>query len=69
VSAPAPQPGRLLYRVNEAAETLGISRSQLYELMTTGQLDSVKVGALRRIPADALQRFVDDKLAEARAES
>jgi excisionase family DNA binding protein len=55
---------RLLYRPAEAAEALGISRAYLFELLATGELQSLKIGASRRIPADALQRFVDAKLAE-----
>lgn len=36
---------RLAYPVTEAADLLGISRSQLYELFSTGQVASVKIGA------------------------
>jgi excisionase family DNA binding protein len=49
---------KLLYRVPEAVEQTGIGRSTLYELMRSGDLESVKVGRSRLIPADALEEFV-----------
>jgi excisionase family DNA binding protein len=50
---------RLLLDITDAMELTGLGRSKLYELIATGQLGSVKVGARRLIPADELQRFVD----------
>ncbi len=49
---------KLLLRPEEAAELLSISRSKVYELIGTGELISVRIGASRRIPADALTEFV-----------
>jgi excisionase family DNA binding protein len=54
-----PQP-RLLLRIEEAADRLGVARSMMYKLVRTGQVESVHVGRLRRIPADCLQDYVDD---------
>ena len=42
----------------EAARALGIGRSKLYELLQTGALESVHIGACRRIPASALTDLV-----------
>ena len=50
---------KLLYRVPEAVEVSGMSRSRLYEKMTAGELESVKVGRTRLIPHDALVAFID----------
>lgn len=49
---------RLLLTVVEAARRLEISRSLLYELLATGEIQSIHVGRLRRIPADALSEYV-----------
>ena len=38
---------------------LGIGRSKLYELMQDGILESVHIGACRRIPADALNSLIN----------
>ena len=49
---------KLLLKPEEAAEILSIGRSKVYELMGTGELASVRIGACRRIPAEALTDFV-----------
>jgi excisionase family DNA binding protein len=43
----------------EAARALGIGRSKLYELLQDGVLESVHIGACRRIPTDALTSLVN----------
>lgn len=50
--------GKLLLRPEEAAELLSIGRSKVYELIGTGELRSVRIGASRRIPTDALLDFI-----------
>jgi excisionase family DNA binding protein len=49
----------LLLKPEEAAQCLGICRSKIYELMRAGALESVRIGASRRIPAAAVARFVE----------
>jgi excisionase family DNA binding protein len=49
---------RLLYTTEEAAAALGIGVTKLKELIRSGDLRSVKVGALRRVPVSALQEYV-----------
>lgn len=44
----------------EAAAALGIGRSKLYQLLQSGRLASVRIGASRRIPASSLHNFVTD---------
>lgn len=48
---------RILYRPGEAAELLGISKSQAYNLIARGVIESVKLGNSIRIPARALDRL------------
>jgi excisionase family DNA binding protein len=50
---------RLLLTVSEAARQLGIGRSLLYELLADGQVESIHVGRLRRIPIDSLAAYID----------
>ncbi|MEO1842585.1 MAG: helix-turn-helix domain-containing protein [Pseudomonadota bacterium] len=50
--------GKLLLRINEAAERLSLSRTNLYKLLTNGELESIKVGRSRLIPVDSLEEFV-----------
>jgi len=53
-------PARLLLTPEQAAETLGLGRSSVYELMRTRQIRSVKIGRSRRIPYAGLLDFVAD---------
>jgi excisionase family DNA binding protein len=45
----------------EAAQELGIGRSLLYELLADGQIESIHVGRLRRIPTDALTTYIEQQ--------
>lgn len=49
---------RVLLRPEEAAEALGVSRTTVFELIRTGSLRSVKIGAARRVSATALAEYV-----------
>lgn len=59
-TAPPEQPesARLLLTVEEAAERLRLGRTLVYRLISSGELESVKVGRLRRVPADCLPEYV-----------
>ncbi|GAY11376.1 helix-turn-helix domain-containing protein [Pseudonocardia sp. N23] len=57
---------RLLLTAEEAAELLNIGRCKVYDLMRTGELESIKIGRLRRIPVDNIRRFADKLIEEAR---
>ncbi len=56
---------RLMLRVIEAAEALGISRAKTYELIAAGQIPSVRVGGCVRVPLDALRAWIDRQTANA----
>ena len=49
---------RVLLSVEAAAEQLSLSRTRVFALLKAGEIESVKVGRLRRIPAAALDRYV-----------
>lgn len=55
---------RLLLTIPEVAIRLGLGRSLIYLLVMRGEIDSLKVGRARRVPAEALERFIEDKMAE-----
>lgn len=56
---------KLLYRVTEAAEVLGLSRSKVYELIKAGVLPSVRIDGTRRIRAEDLAAYVASLRGEA----
>lgn len=49
---------RILYRPEEAADALGLSRATIYELLRSKELDSITIGRSRRIPRTAIEDFV-----------
>ncbi len=51
---------KLLLKPLEAAQVIGVSRSKLYELMTSGRIESVAIGRSRRVPAEAITMFVEE---------
>jgi excisionase family DNA binding protein len=55
---------KLLLKPTEAAHVLGIGRTKLFELLASGDLESVQIGHSRRVPCDAVDAF----LARLRAE-
>jgi len=50
-------------RIPEAIRLTGISRSRLYELMKSGDVEYAKVGASTLILLDSLRRFVENQRA------
>ena len=57
--------GMLVIDVAEAGRRLGISRSAAYQAVHAGQIPSVRIGRLIRVPLIALQRMLDQAGAEA----
>ncbi len=49
----------LLVDVSEAGRRLGCGRTTIYQLIDRGELETVKVGRLRRVPVVALDEYVD----------
>lgn len=55
-------PLRLLLTMEEAAEAMCLSRSNLYVLVMQGTISSVKVGRRRLVPIAALERFIAQQI-------
>ena len=49
---------KILLTVPEAANSLAISRSKLYELLAAGMVRSVRIDGSRRVPVEALEAYV-----------
>jgi excisionase family DNA binding protein len=49
---------KLAYSIDEAIEAIGLGRTTVFELMASGELESVKVGRRRLIPSEALKDYV-----------
>ncbi|MFI8871354.1 MULTISPECIES: helix-turn-helix domain-containing protein [unclassified Streptomyces] len=48
----------VLYRIPEAVQALGLSRSVVYDLIRAGRLRTVKEGRTRLVPASAIAEYV-----------
>ncbi len=56
--APDPiRPGEEMLTVEQAAKRANCGRTRMYERVLSGEVESVKVGRLRRIPESALERW------------
>lgn len=55
---------KVLLRPEEVAQVCSIGRTAVYAAIREGRLESVRLGRSRRIPAAAVQRFVDSLLWE-----
>ena len=49
----------MLLKPEEVAECLNIGRSKVYELMRAGALESIQIGACRRIPRAAVTAYIE----------
>jgi excisionase family DNA binding protein len=48
----------LAFTVKQVAEILSCSRSQVYVLIGTGELESAKIGGARRVTQNQLLRYI-----------
>lgn len=55
---------RVLLTPEEAVQALHVGRTQIYKMIKTGEIASVTIGRLRRIPAHALDAYVTARLAD-----
>lgn len=56
---------RLLLKPREAAESIGVGRTQLYKLVKAKIIPSCRVGNSTRIPVSALRAWVDRQAEDA----
>jgi excisionase family DNA binding protein len=53
-----PEPARLLHSVADVCAATDLGRTTIFGLIASGELESVRVGTRRLIPATALEQFV-----------
>jgi excisionase family DNA binding protein len=56
---------KLLLRISEAAEAVGLGKTKFYELVQAGEVPSVRIGRSVRVSAEALHEWVQARTAEA----
>ena len=50
---------KLLLKVSEAGEMIGVGRSRMYEMLAQSIIPSVRIGKSIRIPVKALNEWVE----------
>ncbi len=53
-----------LLTIEQAAARMKCGRTRMFERVASGEIESVKIGRLRRIPESALDRWIARMLAE-----
>lgn len=48
----------LILTVEQAARRLGIGRTLMYSLVMSGEVESVTIGRLRRVPVESLVDYI-----------
>jgi excisionase family DNA binding protein len=56
---------QLLVTPEEAGRRLSVGRTTIYELMASGELQSVSIGRCRRVPVISLSSFVNRLIGDA----
>jgi excisionase family DNA binding protein len=59
---------KLLVTPEEASRRLSVGRTTIYELMASGELQSVSIGRCRRVPVISLSSFVNRLIGDATVE-
>ncbi|WP_182113850.1 MULTISPECIES: helix-turn-helix domain-containing protein [unclassified Actinotalea] len=49
---------RRVFSIPEAAAVLGIGRSKLYEFVAAGEIRTIHIGRLCKVPVDAIDEFL-----------
>lgn len=49
----------LLLKAEQTGEILGIGRTKVYELLASGEIESVRIGRNRLIPRKAVEEYVE----------
>ncbi|MEU3514166.1 helix-turn-helix domain-containing protein [Streptomyces sp. NPDC006654] len=52
------------FKVPEVMSALRLSRSKVYDLIRTKQLESFTSGRARRVPVDAVRRYMQNRIEE-----
>ena len=49
----------LVLTIEQAAKRLGIGRTLMYALVTSGEIESVTIGRLRRVPVECITEYLN----------
>lgn len=58
---------RRVFNVAEAAAVLGMSRSKLYQFIASGEIRTIHIGRLCKVPVEAIDEFIAARAGDSRA--
>lgn len=58
-SSPSAMLPRLAFTPEEAAATIGVSRTRMFQLLRSGEIPSLKLGRVRRVRIDRLREYLE----------
>jgi excisionase family DNA binding protein len=50
----------MLFNVNQVSKIMNVSKSQVYNLINNGKLESVAIGRSRRVTTSQMNRFIEN---------
>lgn len=53
-------PDIILCSISDATKALGIGRTKFYELLASGDLESIQIGTRRLVKMDSIKEFIDN---------
>ncbi len=56
---------KILLKVREVIEATGLSRSQVYFMIATGELPAIRCGRAIRVPTQLLKAWIERKVTQA----
>lgn len=55
---------RVMLTAEQAAEAIGVGRTTMFALIKSGDIESVRIGRLRRIPLDSIEAYTHRLITE-----
>lgn len=49
---------RVMLTAEQAAEAIGVGRTTMFALIKSGEIESVRIGRLRRVPLDSIEAYI-----------
>jgi excisionase family DNA binding protein len=65
-TVPRPSAGEILMQtpylcsISDAATALGIGRTKTYEMLNSGELESIQIGTRRLVKLDSIKAFIEN---------
>jgi excisionase family DNA binding protein len=59
-----PTAPRVMLTAEQAAEAIGVGRTTMFALIKSGEIKSIRIGRLRRVPLDSIEAYTNRLITE-----